>query len=90
VIGMNWHHSRARSTCFTAVPAYQRFSVAGLSRANGRDKWPEFKWAVLELRPATFVAEKILGTVGSTVRPVGYPVARSVRLPSPAASRPTW
>ena len=71
VAGVNWQPLAGQVDVVHGGPPCQPFSVAGLRRGSGdeRDMWPEFTRAVIELRPAAFVAENVPGLLDRRFRP---------------------
>ena len=70
VTRVDWRSFAGQVDVVHGGPPCQPFSVAGLRRGSrdGRDMWPEFTRAVLELRPAAFVAENVPGLLDQRFR----------------------
>ena len=72
VTGVDWQPFAGKVDIVHGGPPCQPFSVAGLRQGDqdDRDMWPEFTRAVLDLRPAAFVAENVPGMLDRRFR--GY------------------
>lgn len=70
VAGVDWQPFAGKVDIVHGGPPCQPFSIAGFRQGHrdDRDMWPEFKRAVLELRPAAFVAENVPGLLGPRFR----------------------